>query len=535
MRKAGDRLDLLNHALSLGLDLERIQSMLSDGLTMQEIVDAVQRMQSRGEAVDNIADTVKPNDYSDAGNAEVFIARNRGRMVYTDSRGWLIWDGKRWAADDHKAHQIAVQLSGEMLADAQAEYQAALFNQAAVKAAEAANEEPNPEATERTANEVKKAKAYLSHALQFRNERRIKAMMELAKHELAVDPAILDANPMELNTPKGIVDLPTGQIRPHDAQAHCTYMTAVGPGTDGMEMWIDFLNAITEGDGSLMGFLQMVAGMALYGKVYEEKLVLAHGSGRNGKSTLFNSLGAVLGDYCGVIDIETITTSRDNKGPDLIELRGKRLVLAGELEEGRRLSVSTVKKICSTDRITAAAKFRQPETFTPSHTLILHSNHLPRVGSNDNGTWRRLLPVEFKARIPEGTGVSNYGDVLVEKAGPAILTWMLQGAVNFAQNGYKLTIPDVVEMAVEDYRQRENWLENFLSERCILEPDARAPAGELYQVYRQWAEESGDYVRRQIDFNIAMEQRGFSKITPKNKRTWIGLKLDYQQKYAALG
>lgn len=524
-------MDLLNHALSLGLDLERIQSMLSDGLTMQEVVDAVQRMQSRGEAVDDTAGIVKPGDYSDAGNAEVFIARNRGRMIYTDSRGWLIWGGKRWAADDHKAYQMAVQLSGEMLADAQAEYQAALFNQAAVKGAET----PNPEAAERVAGEVKKAKAYLSHALQFRNERRIKAMLELAKHELAVDPAILDANPTELNTPTGIVDLATGQVRPNDATAHCTHMTAVQPGTDGADMWIDFLKTITEGDGSLMGFLQMVAGMALYGKVYEEKLILAHGGGRNGKSTFFNALGAVLGDYCGVIDIETITTSRDNKGPDLIELRGKRLVLAGELEEGRRLSVSTVKKICSTDRITAAAKFRQPETFTPSHTLILHSNHLPRVGSNDNGTWRRLLPVEFKARISEGTGVSNYGDVLVEKAGPAILAWMLQGAVNFATNGFKLTIPDTVAMAVEDYRQREDWLENFLSERCILEPDARAPAGELYQIYRQWAEESGDYVRRQIDFNTAMEQRGFSKIAPKNRKTWVGLKLDYQQKYAALG
>ena len=68
-----------------------------------------------------------------------------------------------------------------------------------------------------------------------------------------------------------------------------------------------------------------------------------------------------------------------------------------------------------------------------------------------------------------------------------------------------------------------------------MEPDARAPAGELYQIYRQWAEESGDYVRRQIDFNTAMEQRGFSKIAPKNRKTWVGVKLDYQQKYAALG
>lgn len=521
----------LDFLLSSGISAEQVKSWLDNGLSMQAVVEAVQRMQSRGEAVDDAAGIVKPGDYSDAGNAEVFTARNRGRMLYTDARGWLVWDGKRWVADDHKAHQMAVQLSEEMLADAQAEHQAALFNQAAVKGAES----PSPEATERAAGEVKKAKSYLSHALQFRNERRIKAMLELAKHELAVDPAILDANPTELNTPTGIVDLATGQVRPSDATAHCTHMTAVQPGTDGADMWIDFLNTITEGDGSLMGFLQMVAGMALYGKVYEEKLILAHGGGRNGKSTFFNTLGAVLGDYCGVIDIETITTSRDNKGPDLIELRGKRLVLAGELEEGRRLSVSTVKKICSTDRITAAAKFKQPETFTPSHTLILHSNHLPRVGSSDDGTWRRLLPVEFKARIPEGIGVSNYGDLLVEKAGPSILAWMLQGAVNFAANGFKLTIPDVVEMTTETYRQRENWVGNFLSERCILEPDARAPAGELYQVYRQWAEESGDYVRRQIDFNTAMEQRGFSKIAPKNRKTWVGLKLDYQQKYAALG
>lgn len=503
--------------------------MLSDGLTLQEIAEAVQRMQSRGEAVGNATDTVKPGDYSDAGNAEVFISHNCGRTIYTDARGWLVWNGRRWVADDHKAHRMAAQLSEEMLADAQAEYQAALFNQAAVKGSET----PNPEAAERAAGEVKKAKAYLSHALQFRNERRIKAMLELAKHFLAADPAILDANPAELNTPAGIVDLTTGQVRPNDATGHCTHMTAVQPGTDGADMWIDFLNTITEGDGSLMGFLQMVAGMALYGKVYEEKLILAHGGGRNGKSTFFNALGTVMGDYAGAIDIETITTSRDNKGPDLVELRGKRLVLAGELEEGRRLSVSTVKKICSTDRITAAAKFRQPETFTPSHTLILHSNHLPRVGSSDDGTWRRLLPVEFKARISEGSGVSNYGDLLVEKAGPAILAWMIQGAVNFARNGYKLTIPDVVAMAVEGYRQREDWLENFLSERCILGPDARAPAGELYQVYRQWAEESGDYVRRLTDFNAAMEGRGFIKRNTHGNKAWIGLRVERQARFTA--
>ena len=296
---------------------------------------------------------------------------------------------------------------------------------------------------------------------------------------------------------------------------------------------MNFLNTITAGDEKLAGYLQLTAGMALFGKVYEEGLILAYGDGRNGKSTYFNALGAVLGDYAGEISIDTLTTDRQDRGPELVELRGKRLVLAGELEEGKRLSVATVKKITSTDRITAAAKYRQPETFTPSHTLVLHSNYLPRVGSNDDGTWRRLRPIEFKAKIPEGQGVSNYADKLVEEAGPAILSWCIMGAMDFARNGYKLTTPDVVAIAAEEYRRRENWIENFLAERCILEPDARAPAGELYQMYRHWAEDAGDYVRRLIDFNEAMERRGFTKRNTHGKKAWIGLRIDHQARFTA--
>lgn len=298
-------------------------------------------------------------------------------------------------------------------------------------------------------------------------------------------------------------------------------------------MWLDFLSTITEGDDKLAGYLQLTAGMALFGKVYEEGLILAYGGGRNGKSTYYNALAAVLGDYAGEISIETLTTDRQDRGPELVELRGKRLVLAGELEEGKRLSVATVKKITSTDRITAAAKYRQPETFTPSHTLVLHSNYLPRVGSNDDGTWRRLRPIEFKAKIPEGTGIPNFADKLVEEAGPAILSWCIMGAVDFARNGYKLTIPDVVAIAAEEYRRREDWLENFLAERCILEPEARAQAGELYKIYRQWAEDAGDYVRRLTDFNAAMEGSGFIKRNTHGNKAWIGLRIDHQVRFSA--
>lgn len=297
-------------------------------------------------------------------------------------------------------------------------------------------------------------------------------------------------------------------------------------------MWMDFLETITGGDSSLIGFLQLVAGMALHGKVYHEGLILAYGSGRNGKSTYFNGLLAVLGDYAGTIDVSVLTTDRQNRGAALATLRGKRLVVAGELEEGKRLSVSTLKQITSTDAISIEEKYKQPETVTPTHSLVLFTNHLPRVGSMDNGTWRRLQVVPFNASIPEKSTIANFGDVLAREAGPAILAWAIQGAVNFARNGYKLDIPAAVEEVTDEYRKRENWLDNFIEECCVREPDARAGAAELYGTYKEWSAQNGDYTRRLNDFNTAMESAGYEKRTPKGKKVWIGIRVDNRARYS---
>ena len=479
---------------------------------------------TRTEPVKNPQEQVRPPDFSDAGNAEAFTQKYRDTLLFSDALGWLVWNGQRWERSDHKALTLATELSGEMLADAQKEYRAALVGMAEAKAAEAEGTS-KPEDMERATNRAASAKAYLTHAKQTRSAGRLKSMLELSKPAFVVKADTLDANPADLNTPAGIVDLNTGELRPHDRAARCSQITTTSPGEQGAQMWDTFLDTITQGDSSLRGFLQLVAGMALHGKVYHEGLILAHGAGRNGKSTFFNALAAILGDYAGSIDIDTFTTDRQNRGAALATLRGKRLVIAGELEEGRRLSVATVKKVCSTDRITAEEKYRMPETFTPSHTLCLFTNHLPRVGSTDPGTWRRLIVVPFRATIPTQGSRSNYGDILVKEAGPSVLAWAIEGAVNFARNGYQLQTPDVVEEVTEQYRGQEDWVGNFIAECCTTAADARTGAAELYQAYRAWAERSGDYVRRLPDFNAAMEAAGFQKVAPKNRKTWVGLSL----------
>lgn len=478
-----------------------------------------------------MSDTIswKPPDYSDAGNAKVLVDEYSGLLAFCDALGWLSWTGTHWDQDDHKAVKRAVDLTVHMIAEAQVELENALHAEADAKLALTQDKEGAKERLAKAQEATKRAKAYFTHASRSRNVARIKGMLELSKPSLHITADRLDADPFALNTPAGIVNLQTGAIKPHDIDSPfqwCTKITNASPGEQGAAVWAEFLQTITCGDDSLVGFLQQVAGMAAIGHVYHEGVIVASGRGRNGKSTFFNALYGVLGTYAGSIDSNVLTTDRQNRGAALATLRGKRLVIAAELEEHQRLSTSTLKKLASTDSLTIEEKYRSPEDIVPSHTLVLFTNHLPRVGSTDDGTWRRIIVVPFNATISEATAVQNLSDYLIEESGPAILSWIIEGAVNFTLNGFKLTFPDAVAMVTEEYRSRENWLERFIDERCIREPNARVGAYELYAEYKVWAQEAGEYVNRESDFSNEMEKAGYQKVRPKNKKTYIGLRLD---------
>ena len=478
------------------------------------------------------ANSLNPADYSDAGNAEVFARLYANDLIFVDALGWLWWNGQRWERDDHKAMILALDLSEQMLKEAIAANRDALVGLAEAQAKyDETGDEADGEAVRVAGEKKKKAASYLKHAKALRGAPRLRNMLDLSKPSFVIKADKLDADPFALNTPAGVVDLQTGKLRPHDRLAYCSQMTESAPGDQGLKMWEEFLNVITGSDSSLQGFLQLVAGMALIGKVFHEGIVIAYGGGRNGKSTFFNTLQTVLGSYAGTIDVRVLTTDRQNKGAALATLRGKRLVVTGELEEHQRLSVATLKQVASTDRLTIEEKYKAPETVRQTHTLVLFTNHLPRVNSTDNGTWRRLIVVPFSTTISEGKSIQNFSDVLAKKAGSAILAWAIEGAVNFVRNEYKLDLPDVVAEATEEYRQREDWLNNFINERCIREPNARERARTLYLAYKEHAQDAGEFVRRENDFSDAMEKAGFRKSKIRGKPFYYGVRIDYSTEY----
>ena len=211
--------------------------------------------------------------------------------------------------------------------------------------------------------------------------------------------------------------------------------------------------------------------------------------------------------------------------PEMAELKGARLVIASELEEGMRLNTARVKQLCSTDKIFAAKKYHQPFSFTPSHTTVLYTNHLPKVGAIDAGTWRRLQVIPFKARIEGNSDVKNYGDWLFENAGGAILKWIIAGAQRVIANNFRLVRPPVVEKAIQKYMRENDWLSIFLEECCLRDPSFREQSGQLYTCYRNFCLKTGEYPRNRQDFCAALESKKFVRHRINKGTIIIGLRL----------
>ena len=490
----------------------------------------------------------EPGDYTDVGNARAFERTFKGKALYCKHLGWLVWTGDHWSVDDLKAKSLAVILSGLMLKEASEAYRAATAKFDTIETAESGMNADEKELSFDTAavirqakntvesrfaqakNTVKRADAYRKHALKTRQGGGIANMLDIAKVLMTVELEAIDANPFDLNSPAGIVDLRTGAIKPHDPDRLCAKITKCPPGDKGKKLWHDFLDVITCGDAELKAYHQQVAGMAAIGKVFYESLIIAWGDGGNGKSTLYNAIAAVLGSYSHSINAEILTTGNQNKQYSLAELRGQRLVIAAELEDGKRLSISILKQIASTDRIAAEKKYKDPMSFTPSHSLILYTNHLPKVGTSDKGTWRRLIVVPFNAKIAGGANdIKNYGAYLAEEAGEAIMQWIIDGAAIFVKNGFDIEPPQVVKEAIDGYRAENDWLARFIDDCCIVDERKHVKAQNLYQAYRDWAAMNGDFIRSHMDFPAEMERKGYDWKKTMHGKVWFGVALDTEK------
>lgn len=474
-----------------------------------------------------------PEDFSDVGQAIVLSREYMDRLRFSPATDYIVFNGSFWEESQPNAQGIAQELTARQLEEAETEIQrcmkemsengawAMLAAMGAKKAMAAFSE-----AQRRSFEKYERAETYRKYAIKRRDTKYISAALKEARPMIQIEQRVLDADEFLLNLPSGTCDLRTGAVREHNAQDYITKQTAVDPSGDGMDVWEDALRTFFQGDADLIRYVQEIVGLAAIGKVYIEALVIAYGEGRNGKSTFWNTIARVLGTYSGNMSADTLTVGcKRNVKPELAEAKGKRMIIAAELEEGMRLNTSNVKQLCSTDEIYAEKKYKAPFSYVPTHTLVLYTNHLPRVGAIDQGTWRRLIVIPFNAKIEGKADIKNYADFLFKTAGSAVLQWIIEGAKRVISNDYKIVQPKVVRDAIQKYKENNDWLSHFLDDCCEVGDDFEAKSGEFYNAYRSYCLQMGEYTRSTTDFYSALESTG---VVRKRTRTGViiyGLKL----------
>lgn len=481
----------------------------------------------------NLELELMPEDFSDVGQATILAREYGDKLRYSPATDFLVYNGSFWEESQPNAQGIAQELTARQLEEAEVEIQKAITEMnsngawalIAAMGPKKASVQFNKEQA-RSFEKYEQAEVYRKYAIKRRDTKYISAALKEVRPMVQIEQSMLDADEFMLNTPYETINLVTGECLDHKAEDYITKQTTVSPSEEGKDIWLDALNTFFVADTELISYVQKIVGLASIGKVYVEALIIAYGEGRNGKSTFWNVVSKVLGTYSGNMSADMLTVGcRRNVKPELAEAKGKRLLIAAELEEGMRMNTSNVKQLCSTDEIFAEKKFKSPFSYVPSHTLVLYTNHLPRVGAVDKGTWRRLIVIPFDAKIEGQNDIKNYTEYLFENAGGAILSWIIEGAKQVIKDEYHIDAPKRVQDAIAAYKENNDWMKHFLDECCEIDPTFTEKSGELYTAYRAYCLRTGEFTRSAGDFYSVLEIENFQKKKTKKGIIVYGLRL----------
>ncbi len=441
--------------------------------------------------------------YSDLGNAKRFITAHGRDLLYCTPWGkWLVWDGSRWSVDQ-KSH--VTRLAKEALQ--------ALLVQAA------------------TANDAESQKL-AAHVLRSQSVNHITAMVDLAKCEpgIPVLPEELDTNPWLLAVQNGTVDLRTGELKVSRREDRMSKLAPVTIDTKATcPTWKKFLSYALAGKSDLIRFVQQAIGYSLTGSSKEQVLFFLYGTGANGKSTLLNTISALLGDYARQTSTDTLLVKRgDGISNDIARLQGSRFVSAVEAEQGRSLAEALVKRLTGGDKIAARLLYQEYFEFEPTFKLWLGVNHKPNIRGTDEAIWRRIHVIPFTVTIPPAERDKDLGDKLRAEL-PGILNWAIEGCLDWQKSG--LIAPPEVQDATDTYREEMDVLETFLRERCCEEVRGRVSPSRLYDEYANWCGGNGERLLNNRDFTTRLKERGITQGRNTHERFWTGIALKgYQQR-----
>lgn len=434
---------------------------------------------------------------TDLGNArfvrDYVVARGSG-VRYSPEVGFFLLDGGVWRPDKLDTTRAYVQEAADLVTDI-----------AASLMAEAGADQ----------NRMREAKAWSAWARHSQSSRGIDAAVrELqALRDVAADVAEFDRHHHLIACRNGVVNLRTGALQPHDPDLLLTRKVDLNYSAEARApRWESFLHEVFPTYPDLPAYVQRLIGYGITGETAEQCFAVLWGTGANGKSVFTDTLAEVFREQTVTTPFSTFEDRGSGGIPnDLAALKGARLVMAAEGEQGRPMAEAILKRVTGRDLISARFMRKEFFEFRPTFLLMLATNYPPRFRGQDEGLWRRVkfLPWErtFTARDKD----HQLGAKLMAEA-EGIFAWAVRGAIEWYARG--LQDPKIIRDATAEYRQTSDALVGFLPGVFVKDEEGTTLGQVVWEAYRDWTEEEAlphkeRWSRRALF--AALEERGLVK------------------------
>jgi P4 family phage/plasmid primase-like protien len=351
----------------------------------------------------------------------------------------------------------------------------------------------------------------------------------------------MDSNPDLLCFANGVFDFKEKRFRqgyPEDNLSKCTnidYKPLTAADRHIMDEIEDFMRKLFP-KPELCEYMWNHLASTLIGSTANQTFNMYIGSGQNGKSVLVDLMSEVLGNYKGIVPLTLVTQQRTKIGglaPELVALKGVRYAVMQEPTKGDKLNEGIMKELTGGDPLQARALFKEPVTFMPQFKLVVCSNNLFDIKSDDHGTWRRIRKVDFLSLFTEnpvdGDDEKPYQFKLVKDIKDKFKDWKCVFAAMLVKRACEtngiVKDCDIVMQSSLAYKESQDYIAEFIRDKVATEPNAKIQKTELNQEFGEWYRSTiGRNVPSPREIHAYMDKK-YGKY--EKKGAWVGCKIKY--------
>ncbi len=249
--------------------------------------------------------------------------------------------------------------------------------------------------------------------------------------------------------------------------------------------WLSFLDETFDGDEERISLIQESFGYCFERRLRLETFFVFHGTGRNGKSTVLDVLGLLLGED----NVSSLTVDQFSNRFMVGGLQHVMANLCADMREIETIEEGLIKRVVSSDPITADRKHLPTIQFRTRAVLFFCTNTLPKFKDTSMGIWRRMRLIPFDNVVPINKVDIGLRDKL-KKELPGIFLWSIKGLASIRKNK-RFVSPDKCQEALYSYRLLCFPVMTFMDECCTNDASpggvpAQLRCGQLWRSYRTW-------------------------------------------------